>query len=108
LTPTVTPTISLTPTVTPSAGSQFLATLTTCSDTNVIVAQMYLPIAYSPVTVGPFSTWYSYTVIDTLGDCYYVSGLGGSYPILTWSGIDTLGLVNEFGIGQYTGCTACV
>jgi hypothetical protein len=69
---------------------------------------MYLPIAYSPVTVGPFSTWYTYTVIDTLGDCYYVSGLGGSHPTLTWSGIDTLDLINNFGAGQYTGCTSCL
>ena len=108
-TPTVTPTISLTPTVTPSVGGQFLAALQDCSNIlGGVVAQMYLPVAYTPVTVGPLSTWYSYAVIDSLGDCYNISGISSGLPTLTWSGIDTLNLVNEFGIGQYSGCTACL
>jgi hypothetical protein len=101
----MTPTNTLTPT--PSTGL-FLATLTLCSNPLIVVAQMYLPVAYLPVTVGPFITWYSYTVIDTLGDCYHVSGLGSGFPQVTWSGIDTLNLINNFGNNQYTGCTVCL
>jgi hypothetical protein len=48
-------------------------------------------------------------VIDTLGNCWDV---GGQTPpgltLQTWSGIDTLDLINNFGTGQYTGCTSCL
>lgn len=111
LTPTITPTISLTPTITPTSGS-FLATLQDCSNIGGgIVAQMVLPISYIQYTSGPFSEWYSYTVTDTLGNCYNIAGQTtppGPYPQLTWSGVDTTGLINYFGQLQYSGCTACL
>ena len=110
LTPTVTQTKTPTPTVTPTL-SLFLASLTPCSSpggspTN----QMYLPTSYLPYTTGPFSGWYSTTIIDTIGGCYYVAGISspGSYPQLTWSGIDTTSWLNYFGQGKYSGCTQCV
>ena len=109
-TPTLTPTNTITPTNTPTENL-FLASLTSCSTpggspTN----EMYLPMQYYPYTIGPFSGWYSTTVIDSVGNCYYVAGLSspGNLPLLTWSGIDTSAWLNYYGQGQYTGCTQCL
>jgi hypothetical protein len=109
VTPTETPTNTPTPTQTPSPGLVLFA-ITPCSDPiQTPTNAMYLPIEYQPVAVGPFSTWYSHVVIDTLGNCWDV---GGQTPpgltLQTWSGIDTLDLINNFGTGQYTGCTSCL
>lgn len=111
VTPTPTPTRTVTPTPTPTPTlTYFLASLTPCSTpggspTN----EMYLPMGYYPYTSGPFSGWYSTTIIDTIGNCYYAAGTStpGSFPQLTWGGLDTSGWLNYFGQGQYSGCTQC-
>jgi hypothetical protein len=111
LTPTNTPTLTSTPTLTPtSTQTTFIASLAPCSNpTASPTAEMVLPIEYLPYTSGPFSTWYSYTVIDNLGNCWNVKGIAGSiYPLITWGGTNTLNLINYFGQGQYSGCTQCL
>jgi hypothetical protein len=109
VTPTETPTNTPTPTPTPSSGLLLFA-LTPCSNPNQTnTHSMYLPSEYSPVTVGPFSTWYSHVVTDDLGNCWNVNGeTSPGLPLQVWSGVDTLDLINNFGSAQYTGCTACV
>jgi hypothetical protein len=113
---TITPTITLTPTntVTPTPTPTlplFLGSLIPCSTPGGSVTnEMYLPIAYLPYTIGPFGGWYATTVIDSIGNCYYVVGQSspGSLPQLTWGGTNTLSWRNYFGQGQYSGCTQCV
>jgi hypothetical protein len=118
ITPTPTPTLTQTPTLTPTLTQTptptldlFLGSLVSCSNqggspTN----EMYLPTLYYPYTIGPFSGWYATTVIDTLGDCYYVIGLSspGALPQLTWGGTNTSSWVNYYNQGQYSGCTQCI
>jgi hypothetical protein len=111
LTPTNTPTLTSTPTLTPtSTQTTFIASLAPCSNPAASpTAEMVLPIEYLPYNSGPFSTWYSYTVIDNLGNCWNVKGIAGSiYPLITWGGTNTLNLINYFGQGQYSGCTQCL
>jgi hypothetical protein len=109
-TPTPTPTPTETPTPTPTL-TLFLASLIPCSTpggspTN----EMYLPMGYYPYSSGPFSGWYGTTIIDTIGNCYYVAGISGpgSLPQLIWGGMDTSGWLNYIGQGQYSGCTQCI
>ena len=114
-TPTPTSTSTSTPTITPTATttstppSTYIATLASCSNPTSVTNQMVLPIEYRTVTNGAFSTWYSYTVVDTLGDCWNVAGEveGDLYPELTWNGTNTLNLINYFGVSQFSGCTEC-
>jgi hypothetical protein len=71
---------------------------------------MILPLAYQPVTSGAFSTWYTYAVRDTLGNCWTITGIAlstPSSPTLTWDGSNTLNLINNFGSGTYAGCASC-
>jgi len=98
-----------TPTPTPTQAT-YLASLTPCSDPAVVAtAQMVLPMSYFPYTSGDFSTWYSYTVIDEDGVCWNAAGVsGGELPTKIWSGIDTLDLINNFGLGLYEGCEECL
>ena len=109
-TPTVTPTPTPTPTSTPTPSGQFLAALASCSNPNQPTQSMLLPLAYQPVTEGAFSTWYTYTVRDTLGGCWTITGQyfdTPSTPTLTWDGSNTLNLINNFGSGTYSGCSSC-
>jgi hypothetical protein len=109
-TPTATPTPTVTPTPTPTPSGQFLAALASCSNTNQPTQSMLLPLAYLPVTEGAFSTWYTYTVRDTLGDCWTITGQyfdTPTTPTLTWDGSNTLNLINNFGSGTYAGCASC-
>ncbi len=109
-TPTVTPTPTPTVTPTPTPSGEFLAALTSCVTPGAPTESMLLPLEYLPVTNGPFSTWYTYTVIDTLGDCWSITGVAidtPSAPTLTWGGSNTLNLINNFGSGSYAGCNTC-
>ena len=118
ITPTPTPTLTQTPTPTPTLTQTptptldlFLGSLVSCSNqggspTN----EMYLPTLYYPYTIGPLSGWYATTVIDTIGDCYYVVGVSspGLLPQLTWGGTNTSSWLNYYNQGQYSGCTQCI
>jgi hypothetical protein len=113
-TPSNTPTRTVTPTNTTtqtptSSEPLFFASIAPCSSPVNPTHSMYLPASYIPYTSGPIETWYSYTVIDSNGDCWRVAGGGiSSQPTLTWSGINTLNLTNYFMLNQYTGCTQCI
>lgn len=114
VTPTETPTNTPPPTMTPTPTSTtglILASLVSCSSTGSgPTNEMYIPTSYGPITIGPVSGWYSTTVIDISGNCWYSVGIStpGTYPQLTWSGIDTSGWLNYYVQGQYSGCTQCL